>query len=648
MFVELGFFALILSMLFSLIQSIVPLFGVRYNYSKWMFSADLTAISQLILISFAFVILIRGFILSDFSIELVAANSHTLKPLMYKITGVWANHEGSMFLWIWILCLFGALVAIFGKNLPLNFRSTVLSIQAIISFFFYNFLIFTSNPFSRLETPPFDGNGLNPVLQDPGLAFHPPFLYVGYVGLSITFSFALAGLILGKIDRYWATWIKPWTLLSWIFLTIGIGWGSWWAYYELGWGGWWAWDPVENVSFMPWLLCTALLHSVTVSEKRNTLKGWTMFLALSSFSFSLIGTFIVRSGILTSVHAFANDPTRGLYLLVIILIIIITAFIIFLYRYNKFSSDLYFSFFSKETGLIFNNLLLTSTVFVIFVGTLWPIIFETFTNDKVSVGAPFFDIVTTPFFLFLAFILPFGSSLSWREGKIKKNLSHLPLTILITIIVCSFTWYYQENNDFTAPLGILFSFWVIFGSIMEFLKKSKINFNFSKNHLNFFNSIELSKFISHVGFGLLIFGISAVISWEREDIRTINIGEEFTLSKYKFQLDSIETKFINNYKADIAKIKVFKDEKFIVNIYPQKRIYPVQNTLTTEAGIDSNIFRDIYLVLGDKQDNGSWVLRTYIKPFLLFIYLGIITLSLGGLIGLIRKTTFFKNEKKII
>ena len=421
MTVELGHLALILAFLVAVVQMVVPMVGAARGWADWMRLAVPAAVVQFALTLAAFASLMRAFAVSDFSVELVALNSHSAKPLIYKLAGTWGNHEGSMLLWMLILTLFGAMVAIWGGNLPPTLKARVLSVQATIAVAFFGFILLTSNPFARLPNPPFDGNDLNPLLQDPGLAFHPPFLYLGYVGLSMAYSFAIAALIEGRVDAAWARWVRPWTLLAWVFLTIGIAFGSIWAYYELGWGGWWFWDPVENVSFMPWLIAAALLHSAIVVEKRGTLKSWTILLAILAFSFSLIGAFIVRSGILTSVHAFANDPDRGVFLLLILAAFIGGSLTLYAWRAPVLRSDAVFATVSRESGLVLNNLLLVVATFVVFFGTIWPLLAEILTGRKVSVGAPFFDLAFTPFMVALAVVLPVGAVLPWKRGSLKRR-----------------------------------------------------------------------------------------------------------------------------------------------------------------------------------------------------------------------------------
>lgn len=451
---ELGHFALILAFAISIPQIVIPMFGAHRGWNDWMRFATPAAIMQFLLVAFAFAMLTVAFVTSDFSVRLVAANSHSDKPMLYKVTGVWANHEGSMLLWIAILTLFGATIAVWGRNLPPSLKARVLSVQSMIGAAFLAFILFTSNPFLRLPQPPIDGNGLNPLLQDPGLAFHPPFLYLGYVGLSMAFSFAVAALIEGKVDAAWARWVRPWTLAAWIFLTIGIGLGSWWAYYELGWGGWWFWDPVENASFMPWLMATALLHSAIVVEKRNALKSWTVLLAILAFSFSLIGTFIVRSGVITSVHAFANDPERGVFILAILAVAIGGALTLYAARATQLKSNAVFSLVSRESGLVFNNLLLTVAAAVVFVGTIWPLVAEIITGAKVSVGAPFFNIAFTPFMVVLAMILPIAAMLPWKRSNFRRTMGPLWGIAALSVALGAAVWVMQTGGRMLAPIGL--------------------------------------------------------------------------------------------------------------------------------------------------------------------------------------------------
>ncbi len=637
MLIELGHFSLILGLVIALVQAFIPLIGAHKGWYNWMLVADVTAFLQFLLIGFSFFTLMTAFVLSDFSVRLVALNSHSLKPLIYKISGTWGNHEGSMLLWILILVTYGQLIAFFGRGLPLPLKSRVLSVQAFISIGFLAFLLFTSNPFAREMNPLLDGNGLNPVLQDPGLAFHPPFLYLGYVGLSVTFSFAVSALIEGKVDSVWARWVRPWTLSAWVFLTLGIALGSYWAYYELGWGGWWFWDPVENASFMPWLAATALLHSALVVEKRNTLKSWTILLAIVAFSFSLIGTFIVRSGVLTSVHAFALDPSRGVYLLIILAVAIILPLIFYSRQFSRLKSISQFSILSRESGLIFNNLLFSVSAFVVFIGTIWPLIAEALFEQKVSVGAPFFNIVFTPFVVLLACLLPFGVSLPWKRGHYETSLVHLNGIFLVSILFGLVIWVLQTGDNLVGPIGLAFSIWIILGSLLDISRRSKFSISEPVGSLRKIADLpkaEIGKCFGHLGFGLLVFGVSAVSAWEVEDIRLVSLNEVYEVENYKIELVEISEFKQENYVVREATIIVRKNEKTILALKPQKRFYPVQRAYTTEAAINTNMFRDIYAVLGDKSER-KWVVRIYIKPFVIWIWIGALTIALGGVLSLL-------------
>lgn len=634
---ELGHFALILAFAISIPQIIVPMIGAQKGWNDWMRFATPAAIMQFLLVGLAFAMLTMAFVTSDFSVRLVAANSHSDKPMLYKVTGVWANHEGSMLLWIVILTLFGATIAVWGRNLPPSLKARVLSVQSMVGAAFLAFILFTSNPFLRLAQPPFDGNGLNPLLQDPGLAFHPPFLYLGYVGLSMAFSFAVAALIEGKVDAAWARWVRPWTLAAWVFLTIGIGLGSWWAYYELGWGGWWFWDPVENASFMPWLMATALLHSAIVVEKRNALKSWTVLLAILAFSFSLIGTFIVRSGVITSVHAFANDPERGVFILVILAVAIGGALTLYAARATQLKSNAVFSLVSRESGLVFNNLLLTVAAAVVFVGTIWPLVAEIFTGAKVSVGAPFFNIAFTPFMVVLAMILPIASMLPWKRSNLQRTMAPLWGIAALSVALGAAVWVMQTSGRMLAPVGLTLAFWVVVGAMADVavrVKLGKASLTESLRRARNLPRADWGKMVSHVGFGLMIFGISAIMTWEVEDIRTAKIGETFALQAYEIRFDGVAGIEGPNYTAARGEFTLFKDGAEIAKLYPEKRNYPVQSMPTTEAAIDQSLLRDVYVVLGDRQSNGDWAVRSYVKPFTNWIWIGVFALSFGGLLSI--------------
>ena len=629
---EIGHFTLLLAFCVALIQATVPLFGANKGRTDLMAIAESSANLQFALLLASFAALTHAFVTSDFSVKLVVLNSHSLKPMLYKVTGVWGNHEGSMLLWVLILSLFGASASWFGKSLPILLKTRVLSVQGAIGVAFLAFIIFTSNPFERMQIPPFDGQDLNPLLQDPGLAFHPPFLYLGYVGLSMAFSFAVAALIEGRIDAAWGRWVRPWTLAAWIFLTIGIALGSWWAYYELGWGGFWFWDPVENASFMPWLLAAALLHSAIVVEKRETLKSWTILLAILAFGFSLIGTFIVRSGVLTSVHAFANDPERGLFILIILGVFMGGALILFSLRSSAMEAQGIFSLVSRETALISNNLLLAVSAFVVFFGTIWPLVAELFFDRKLSVGPPFFNAAFTPFMILLGLILPLGSNLSWKRAYLTNTVKKLLPVLILCLCFSGFIWSTQTGQSLIGPMGVFLGTWIVVGTLADLL--SKLGSSKSVRRLIFLPRADYGKFFAHVGLGVTMFAIAALTSWEKEDIRVVPIGSSWALGSYELKLENIIEARGPNYFSTMGIIQVSKKGLAITTLRPEKRNYPIAQMPTTEAAIDYRISRDLYVVLGDKQSDKAWTVRTYLKPFTNWIWGGCALMAFGGFLSL--------------
>ncbi|MFY0621465.1 MAG: heme lyase CcmF/NrfE family subunit [Pelagimonas sp.] len=632
MITELGHFALILAFLTAIVQMVVPLIGAHKRWPGWMAVAEPAASAQFALTATAFGALTYAFVVSDFSVQLVYANSHSLKPMLYKISGVWGNHEGSMLLWVLIVTLFGAMAAWFGGNLPPTLRARVLSVQSAIAVAFFAFILFTSNPFIRVAVPPFDGTDLNPLLQDPGLAFHPPFLYLGYVGLSICFSFAVAALIEGRVDAAWGRWVRPWTLAAWVFLTIGIALGSWWAYYELGWGGFWFWDPVENASFMPWLFAAALLHSAIVVEKREALKSWTMLLAIMAFGFSLIGTFIVRSGLLTSVHAFANDPERGVFILAILVFFTGGALTLFAARAQVMEAKGVFGVVSRESALVANNILLAVASFVVFVGTMWPLVAEMFFERKLSVGAPFFNMAFTPFMVLLGLILPIGSTLSWKRGKIGKALKDLAPVLALAIALMALVWVMQTGRSMMGPVGVFLGAWLVGGAIVDLLSRTGRKRDYSR--LLRLPRADWGKAVAHGGLGITMLGIAGLMAWEEEDIRVAYVDQPFTVGQFEFELKGVERVRGPNYFSDMADVIVRRGGDELVRVAPEKRTYPVAQMPTTEAAIDYRFLRDIYVVIGDKQDDGGWVMRVYIKPLANWIWGGCILMAVGGLLSL--------------
>ncbi len=631
MIVELGHFALVLAFAVAIVQSTVPLFGAHRRWSSWMAVAEPAASIQLILIGFAFSALTYAFVTSDFSLRLVVQNSHTLKPLIYKISGVWGNHEGSLLLWVLILALFGACAAWFGGNLPPTLRARVLAVQGMIGTAFLAFLLFTSNPFLRMAVPPFNGEDLNPLLQDPGLAFHPPFLYLGYVGLSMAFSFAVAALIEGRVDAAWGRWVRPWTLAAWIFLTIGIALGSWWAYYELGWGGFWFWDPVENASFMPWLIAAALLHSAIVVEKREALKSWTILLAILAFGFSLIGTFIVRSGVLTSVHAFANDPERGVFILLILGTFMGGALTLFAFRASAMEAKGVFAPVSREGALVANNLLLAVSAFVVFVGTLWPLFAELVFQRKLSVGPPFFNMAFTPFIVALAALLPIGSVLPWKRGDLSRAAQPLVGALALSMALGALVWAMQTGRSALGPIGVLLGTWVVLGALADLWQRAGRGTPRQKlDRLTRLPRADWGKVTAHVGFGVTIFAVAAVTAWKTEDIRVVQVGETYAVGTYTVLLKDVRDVPGANYSSTMAEMVLMKNGAPVATLNPEKRLYHVAGMPTTEAGIDHRLLRDVYLVIGDKQDNGGWAVRSYIEPFVNFIWIGAFLMAIGG------------------
>ncbi|SEF46088.1 cytochrome c-type biogenesis protein CcmF [Thalassococcus halodurans] len=632
MVTELGHFALILAFLVAIVQMVVPAIGAHKRWSGWMAVAEPAATIQFILTLLAFGALTHAFIVSDFSLRLVVLNSHSAKPMLYKISGTWGNHEGSMLLWVLIVTLFGAMAAWFGGNLPPTLRARVLSVQSAIAVAFFAFILFTSNPFLRLAVPPFDGQDLNPLLQDPGLAFHPPFLYLGYVGLSICFSFAVAALIEGRVDAAWARWVRPWTLAAWVFLTIGIALGSWWAYYELGWGGFWFWDPVENASFMPWLFAAALLHSAIVVEKRESLKSWTILLAILAFGFSLIGTFIVRSGLLTSVHAFANDPERGVFILGILVFFTGGALMLFAARANAMQAKGVFGLVSRESALVANNILLAVSSLVVFVGTMWPLVAEMFLDRKLSVGPPFFNSAFTPFMLVLGLILPVGAMLPWKRAKVGRVIRALAPAFVIAVLLAALVWTMQTGRTILGPVGVFLGAWLVGGALTDLWSRTGQNRDIGR--LLRLPRADWGKTVAHGGLGITMVGVAGLMAWQVEDIRVANIGERFEVGSYELELIGVEQVRGPNYFSTMAEVAVYDNGVEVAHLYPEKRDYPVAKMPTTEAAIDYKFLRDVYVVIGDPQDGGGWVMRTYIKPLANWIWGGSILMALGGLISL--------------
>jgi cytochrome c-type biogenesis protein CcmF len=635
MIVELGHFALILALMVALVQATLPMWGAHVGDQRLMALAGPAAGLQLLLIGASFAALTWAFVVSDFSLAVVVSNSHTLQPMLYKVSGVWGNHEGSMLLWVLILAIYGAAVAVFGSGLPVRLKARVLAVQGLIGVAFMAFLLITSNPFWRLAMPPLDGQDLNPLLQDPGLAFHPPFLYLGYVGLSMAFSVAVAALIEGRVDAAWGRWVRPWTLAAWIFLTIGIALGSWWAYYELGWGGFWFWDPVENASFMPWLLAAALLHSSIVVEKRESLKAWTILLAIMAFGFSLIGTFIVRSGVITSVHAFANDPERGIFILMILGFFTGGALMLFAARAGAMEARGVFSMVSRESALVANNILLSVAAFVVFIGTIWPLVGQMLLGRDLSVGEPFFNAAFTPFIVGLALILPVGAMLAWKRGSVTRSLWGLLPVLALAVALGLLAFALQTGQSALGPIGLALGAWVVFGALADlWARTGREDVGARLARLTRLPRADWGKATAHLGMGVTLFAVAAMHSWKVEDIRVVQVGDSFPLGAYEVRLDKVEDVEGPNYSSTMGTMTVTKGGAVVAVLNPEKRMYPVAGMPTTEAAIDFGFTRDLYLVLGDKQKDGGWAVRSYIEPFANWLWGGALLMAFGGVLSL--------------
>ncbi len=638
MFAEIGHFALVLALAIALVQTLVPLYGAHVRDHGLMAIAVPAAVVQFVCIAVAFGMLEQAFIFSDFSIKLVADNSHASKPLFYKIAGVWGNHEGSMVLWVLILSLFGALVALFGNNLPDALKARVLAVQGSIGVAFLLFILITSNPFIRLDPAPFEGSGLNPLLQDPGLASHPPFLYMGYVGFSMAFSFAIAALIEGKVDASWARWVRPWTLLAWTALTIGIALGSWWAYYTLGWGGYWFWDPVENASLLHWLAGTALLHSAVVLEKRGTLKSWTVLLAILAFSLSLIGTFLVRSGVLTSVHAFANDPRRGFAILIIICLFIGGALSLYAWRAPLLKTGTLFAPMSREGALILNNLLLAAATAAVFIGTLYPLLLDSLGGPKISVGPPYFNSTFGPIMLPLLFVVPFGPFLAWKRADVAAAAQRLTVAALIALAVGIATYAIHHRGPWLAPLGIALGAWLIAGSFSETayrVRLFRIPLEESLKKAWHLPRSAWGTALAHAGLGVTLIGIVGVTAWRQEMVTAIPVGGRIEIGDYSLLLKDVRGLVGPNYQATEGVFEVSENGAFLTYMQPQKRFFPVEKQETTKTAIHTNLVSDLYVVIGDRDDEKRWSVRVYYNPLVPLIWIGVVVMGFGGLISLL-------------
>ncbi len=631
---ELGHYALMLALGLALIQGSMPILGTRSGDAVLASMAAPVALAQFAFVAVAFGALAISYVTSDFSVLNVYENSNSAMPFMYRLTSIWGNHEGSMMLWVFILALFGALVAAFGGNLPRTLKANALAVQAWIAAAFHLFILTTSNPFLRIADAPFEGRDLNPILQDPGLAFHPPLLYLGYVGFSIAFSFAIAALIEGRLDAAWARWVRPWVLGAWMCLTLGIAGGSYWAYYELGWGGFWFWDPVENASLMPWLAGTALLHSAVVMEKRGALKVWTVLLAILAFSLSLIGTFLVRSGVLTSVHAFAVDPRRGIFILAILVLFIGGALLLYAARAPLLKQGGLFAPISREGALVLNNLFLTSACATVFVGTLYPLALEALTGEKISVGPPFFNATFGPLFVPLLLAMPFGPLLGWKRGDIVGAAQRLLAAAILAALAIAAAFALQHGGPVLAPFGIGLATFIMAGALVDLAERTmivRLPFGTALRRAAGLPRSAWGTVLAHFGIGVTLFGIVSVTAWGSERIVALRPGESVDVAHYRFTFDGLFDRAGPNYRERVGHFIVRRTSGDWLGVMePSRRSFPARNMATTEAALMTRRLSQLYLSLGDPNPDGTVPVRLYFKPQVLMIWLGAAIMFVGG------------------
>ena len=639
MIAEIGHFALILALAVALLQSTIPLIGAQRGNAAWMSFSGPASAAQFLCVAIAFLALTNAYVTSDFSLLNVAENSHTAKPMLYKVAGVWGNHEGSLLLWTSILTLFGLAVTVFGRNLPPGLRARALSVQAMISVGFLLFILLTSNPFTRLDPAPLDGNGLNPLLQDPGLAFHPPCLYLGYVGFSMAFSFAVAALIEGRVDAAWARWVRPWTLAAWIFLTAGIAAGSWWAYYTLGWGGWWYWDPTENASFMPWLAGTALLHSAVVVEKRDALKSWTVLLAIITFGFSLLGTFLVRSGVLTSVHSFATDPARGAFILLLLTLTVGGSLTLYAIRAPSLKIGGLFTPISREGGLLFNNVLMATGAGTVLLGTLYPLIADALDLGKVSVGPPFFNSVFLPLMAPMVVAMGLAPLMAWKRGDLVAVLGRLKVAIGLTVAVAVAVWLLQggSTGPWWAAGGMALAMWLLAATVTEMgerVQMLRVPPAESLRRLALLPRSAWGMTLAHAGLAIAIAGMTGSAAWKSEAVQNQRVGETVTVAGYGFTLKDVTPVQGPNYTADRATFDVAKDGKPFTVMQPERRQFRQPPRPATNASIRGTWIGDVYAVVGEPAGRISWVTRLYFNPLVPWMWVGAAMMALGGVVSL--------------
>jgi cytochrome c-type biogenesis protein CcmF len=634
---EIGHFSLWLALGIALVMGGVPLAGAQSGRADWMALARPLAYALFFCVALAFGCLVSAFVNHDFSVAYVVSNSNTALPLQYRIAGVWGGHEGSLLLWVQMLALWTVAVALFSRHLPQAVAARILSVMGLVAVGFLLFMLLTSNPFDRLFPAALEGRDLNPLLQDPGMVIHPPMLYMGYVGFSVAFAFAIAALIGGNLDAHWARWTRPWTTVAWVFLTIGIALGSSWAYYELGWGGWWFWDPVENASLMPWLLGTALIHSLAVTEKRNSFKSWTVLLAILAFSFSLLGTFLVRSGVLSSVHAFATDPTRGQFILAFLAVVIGGSFSLYAWRAPDVGIGKRFGLWSKESSLLANNVLLLVAALAVMLGTLYPLVLDALGLGKISVGPPYFDAVFMPLMAPTVFLMGIGPLARWKDAQLPALALRLRWAAGVAVLAALLTGWLAGEVRPVSTLGLVMAFWIM-GSVATDLwgrvHPQGTDWAQAGARLRQVPRALAGMMVAHLGIAVFCIGVVMVKTYEVESDVKMAVGDTTTVRGYTFRFDGIKELQGPNYVAAQGQMQVSKDGRPVAELHPEKRIYRVQQNPMTEAAIDAGLTRDLYVSLGEAVDGGAWIVRVYVKPFINWIWGGCLLMALGGLLAI--------------
>ncbi len=642
---EVGHFAMVIALVLAMIMSLVPMVGAQRSNVQWMMLARPLAAGLFVFVSIAFFLLVNAFVTDDFSVMVVAQHSNLLLPELYKVAALWGGHEGSLLLWIYLLAMWTLMVAIFSRQLPLDMVARVLSVMGMISVGFLAFSLITSSPFERLlPNIPTDGKDLNPLLQDFGMAIHPPLLYCGYVGFSVAFAFAIAALTSGQLDAAWARWSRPWTNVAWIFMTVGIALGSWWAYYELGWGGWWFWDPVENASFMPWLVGTALLHSLAATEKRGVFKSWTVLLAIFAFSLSLLGTFLVRSGVLTSVHSFATDPARGLFILVFLAIVVGGSLTLYAFRAPAVTSRVGFGAYSRELFLLLNNvILLVATVTILF-GTLFPLLMDALDAGKYSVGPPYFNAVFVPLIAILISILPLGILSNWKQSQGGDLIRRLTTAGIASVIIgLVFPFAYGGEFNIYIVVALTLSSWLVLGLAVDL--RHKLRHSKGISGLKKLSASYYGMLVAHLGVAVAVLGVCITSHYSDEQDLRMAPGETVEFGEYSYQFKGTKLVAGPNYQADRGHIVIYQGGEQIAELFPEKRRYTAQGNMMTEAAIDAGLFRDLYVAMGERLgDSGAWAIRIHYKPFVRWIWLGALLMAFGGSLTVLDKRYRLKQK----